>query len=123
MLEKLTVNDVATGESRAYPDIQPVDYDLSPEAVFDGVKRAAEAMKGWRNIETTEGDDEWELSAEAVTSLFKFVDDVTIRVSESGLNGRTRVWMRSKSRVGRGDFGANAKRIRAFIRQLNRELG
>jgi uncharacterized protein (DUF1499 family) len=60
------------------------------------------------------------LSCEAVTGLFRFVDDVTVWVSEEA--GEAVVKVRSKSRVGKGDLGANAKRIRAFLAALERAL-
>jgi len=40
------------------------------------------------------------------------VDDISVRVRESG--GGAVVDIRSKSRDGKGDMGANAARIRAF---------
>ncbi len=40
-------------------------------------------------------------------------DDVVIRVSADGSGSRVDV--RSKSRLGRRDFGANAKRIHPFL--------
>jgi len=48
------------------------------------------------------------------------VDDVVVRVAEDG--GRTAVNVRSASRVGRGDFGQNARNIRAFFLELDRQL-
>ena len=52
------------------------------------------------------------LEANDTTSFFRFVDDVSIRVTPAP--GGSRVDIRSKSRDGRGDIGANAIRIRAF---------
>jgi uncharacterized protein (DUF1499 family) len=45
-----------------------------------------------------------------------FKDDVVIRVTSA--SGIARVDVRSKSRVGRGDVGANAKRIRQYLQRL-----
>lgn len=49
----------------------------------------------------------------ATSKIFQFKDDVTIRLREQGQY--TRVDVRSRSRTGRSDLGANAKRIRALI--------
>ena len=49
-----------------------------------------------------------------------YKDDVTIRVRREG--GRTRVSVRSKSRIGRADFGQNARNIQLFLRELDQEL-
>jgi uncharacterized protein (DUF1499 family) len=59
--------------------------------------------------------------AEARTALWRFVDDVVIRVSLDG-DGMTRVDVVSQSRVGSGDFGVNARRIARFLHALDRHL-
>jgi uncharacterized protein (DUF1499 family) len=48
--------------------------------------------------------------------LFGFKDDVVVRIADDA--GVTKVDVRSKSRVGRNDFGMNAKRIRVFLAKL-----
>lgn len=62
-----------------------------------------------------------EIRVEARTLLWKFVDDVTIRVSLDG-DGLTRVDLESASRVGSFDFGVNARRIARFLHALDRRL-
>jgi len=61
------------------------------------------------------------IRAESRTLIFRFVDDVEIRV---GLDpdGQTRFDMRSASRVGKWDLGTNARRIDAFQTELDRRL-
>jgi len=59
---------------------------------------------------------EGRLEATATTSWFAFKDDVVIRVTPAAAGSR--VDIRSKSRVGRSDLGANARRIRAFLAEL-----
>jgi uncharacterized protein (DUF1499 family) len=51
--------------------------------------------------------------------LFHFKDDFVIEVRPSD-GGGSRIEMRSKSRDGISDFGANARRIRAFFAMLAR---
>jgi uncharacterized protein (DUF1499 family) len=41
---------------------------------------------------------------------------VTVRITADGAGSRVDV--RSKSRVGKGDIGTNAKRIRAYLQRL-----
>ena len=57
------------------------------------------------------------IEATATSFLFGFKDDVVVRLTDDA--GATKVDVRSKSRVGRNDFGMNAKRIRAFVAKLN----
>ena len=50
------------------------------------------------------------------TAIFRFVDDITVRVLPAGSSSM--IDIRSKSRDGQGDLGTNAKRIRAFTEQV-----
>lgn len=54
--------------------------------------------------------------------VFRFVDDLTIWV-ELDENGQTRVDARSASRVGRGDFGVNRRRLVRLFEELDRQVG
>jgi uncharacterized protein (DUF1499 family) len=56
------------------------------------------------------------IEAVATTRWFGFIDDVVVRISEDG--SRSRIDVRSVSRVGRSDVGANARRIRAYLDRL-----
>jgi len=104
---------VAAQQRRAYPEIQPLVIPASVATVFDAAVALARD-RGWQVV----GADRAAGRVEAIdtTYWFGFKDDVVIRVRAEG--GRTRVDMRSKSRVGVGDLGANAKRIREFLRDL-----
>lgn len=108
------INDVATGRTPEYPDIVPLDLDIPPDEALARVERVARAMDGWRRIRVDRATRT--LEAEAVTPLFRFVDDVTIEVEPHGAGSR--IQMRSRSRLGKGDLGTNAKRIRAFFARL-----
>ncbi|MCZ6645634.1 MAG: DUF1499 domain-containing protein, partial [SAR324 cluster bacterium] len=48
---------------------------------------------------------------------FGFKDDVVVRITP--VKGGSRLDMRSVSRVGRSDVGANAARIRKFLAELS----
>lgn len=104
---------LAETQRRAYPDIGPAEFDASPDAVFNAALAAAREA-GWNVVESSV--DEGRIEAVATTFWFGFEDDVVIRVSETGAGAR--VDMRSVSRVGVGDAGANAARIRAFMAAL-----
>ncbi len=110
----LTVNDVTTGESEAYPELKSMNFHEPPGAVFNRAEAVALAMPGWQNCTKPEP---FVLTCEAVTPKMQYIDDVTIWVAPSG-PGVTQLKMRSASRVGKGDLGANAKRIRAYQEAL-----
>ncbi|HEX2091000.1 MAG TPA: DUF1499 domain-containing protein [Longimicrobiaceae bacterium] len=90
---------------------------------FAEVWRAAlaevESLRGWTLLEARA--QEGEIHAEARTPVWRFTDDVWIRLSLD-THGLTRVDMVSASRSGRGDFGANARRIARFLHGLDRRL-
>lgn len=106
----LTVNDVTTGESEAYPELKSLNFHETPSAVFERAEAVAATMPGWQNCTKPEP---FKLSCEAVTPKMQYIDDVTIWVVPNG-PGMSQLKMRSASRVGKGDLGANAKRILAF---------
>ncbi len=110
----LTVNDVTTGESEAYPELKSMYFHEAPQAVFSRAETVALTMPGWQNCSTPEP---FVLACEAVTPKMGFVDDVTIWAVPAG-PGMTQLKMRSASRKGKGDLGANAKRIRAYQEAL-----
>ena len=114
----LNINDVTTGATAEYPDLQPQRFPQSVERVFDAAAAVAHAQ-GWDV--TNEDHATGVVQAVATTPLWKFKDDVTITVTREGES--TKVVVRSHSRVGKGDLGANAKRIRLFQSELAKHLG
>lgn len=95
----------------AYPDMQSVVCGLPAEAALE---LAAELARGKLRWEAVQVDpDAGTVSARQRSRIFRFVDDVLVRVRPEDAGG-ARIDLRSKSRDGRGDFGVNAERIRAF---------
>jgi len=97
----------------SYPDLVPLRVDDDPSVVFPRAVQAAEAL-GWEVVAQDGGAGAFYARHE--TSIFRFVDDVVVRISPDGSGSRIDV--RSKSRDGRGDLGANAARIRAFLAEI-----
>jgi uncharacterized protein (DUF1499 family) len=108
--------EFAQKQREAYPEITPLALAAPPAEAFARVRATAARMSGW--VVVREDATAFELEANATTELFRFVDDVSIRVRAEA--GGSRVDVRSRSRLGRADFGANAARIREFMRQLER---
>lgn len=107
------INDVKTGETPEYPDLQPQSFSQPFYRVYDAALAAARAM----DLEIV-GEDRTggEIHAVATVPVFHFKDDVTITVKPDG--ERVMVNVRSRSRVGKGDLGVNARRIRRFQAEL-----
>ena len=104
---------VAAMQHAAYPDIAPVDLVIAPAAAFAKALASANAM-GWALV--TADPASGRIEATATTPVFRFKDDVVIRVRPH--DGGSRVDIRSVSRIGGGDLGKNASRIREFIGRL-----
>jgi uncharacterized protein (DUF1499 family) len=105
--------EFAQKQRAAYPDLAPIRFPSPPEAAFASSLSAARGL-GWEIVREDAGAGL--IEATDTTEVFRFVDDVVIRVRPAG-DGST-VDVRSKSRDGRGDLGANAARIRAFRERL-----
>jgi uncharacterized protein (DUF1499 family) len=99
----------ADAQKLAYPDIAPVVLADAPPAAFAKALAAARA-EGWTIIASDAATGR--IEATATTPWFGFRDDIAVRVRPDGRGSRVDV--RSVSRIGRGDLGANAKRVRAF---------
>ena len=102
--------DIASLQRQAFPDIASHASSLSPNQAFERAEKTLEEL-GWTVVLA----DRPTLTLEAYekTRLFGFIDDVVIRISPAA-SGST-VDMRSVSRIGEGDLGANARRIRRFF--------
>ena len=105
----------ATEQRKGYPDIVPLQLSLAPSVAFDNAERAARAM-GWQVVAVAA--DKMRIEATDTTLLFGFKDDIVVRVTPAP--GGSQVDIRSVSRVGKSDLGANARRIRAFLAALRR---
>ena len=105
--------EFAQKQRAAYPDLAPIRVASPPDAAFAASLSAAQGL-GWEIVR--EDSAAGVIEATDTTEIFRFVDDVVIRVRPGG-DGST-VDVRSKSRDGKGDMGANAARIRAFREQL-----
>lgn len=104
---------VAAQQREAYPDLQPAILNVPPAQAFERALGAVREM-GWEIIATDAAAGR--IEATDTTFWFGFKDDVVIRVRPA--DGGSRVDVRSVSRVGVGDAGTNAKRIRAYLNVL-----
>ena len=104
----------AEQQRAGYPELAPLPMAGSPDDVFKRVEAAARQMPTWQI--TRRDPAAHALEGVDTTALFQFQDDFVIEVRPQG-SGSV-VQMRSKSRDGKGDIGANAARINAFFAKL-----
>lgn len=105
--------DIARQQLGAYPDLETRKMAATPAEAFQRALQAARAQ-GWEIVAAEAGAGR--IEATDTTFWFGFKDDVVIRIEPEGTGSRVDV--RSLSRVGGSDVGANAARIRAFLRTL-----
>lgn len=104
----------AAQQHRGYPHLAPLRLNVPPDKAFKQVEAAAGQMPNWRITRVDSGTRAVE--GVATSPLFRFKDDfvITVRAVPEG----SEIEMRSKSRDGKGDIGANAARIEAFFAKL-----
>lgn len=109
-------------QAKSYPDLlRGMMVEKSPQQAFELVHEAIQRL-GWSitalREPTTAGPGR--IEAVARTPIMAFRDDVVIRVAAT--EGEARIDVRSASRYGQHDFGANARRIRQLFEQLEAGL-
>lgn len=111
--------ETAAQQAEFYPDIETLRLDgIAVPRALEAAEAAAraiglEAVVAQPGKNLVEGTD--------VTFWYGYKDDVVVRVRGSGAGSI--VDIRSKSRVGVSDLGANAKRVRALSDEIRRQLG
>ncbi len=99
-----------------YPDLIALQLDEPAEQAFARVKAVLAGHPEWLATRTDEPALTLEFSETA--GLFQFTDDVVIRVLP--MDQASQIDVRSRSRVGKGDFGANAARIRRILEAIHK---
>jgi uncharacterized protein (DUF1499 family) len=109
----------ARAQQAAYPDIGPLQVNAPAKLAYD-VALAVVTKRKWQVVDArpaATGRGAAVIEATARTPIMGFRDDVVIRVSPAGQGARIDV--RSASRYGFHDFGANASRIRSLLEDLD----
>jgi uncharacterized protein (DUF1499 family) len=104
---------IAAQQRAAYPDIEPLILDVPPPQAFERALATARRM-GWDIVAADASAGR--IEATDTTFWFGFKDDVVIRIG--AVDGGSRVDVRSLSRIGVGDAGTNARRIRRYLSAL-----
>jgi fatty-acyl-CoA synthase len=112
--------DTATHKSpkeTPYPLIAPLTAPVTVEAAYEAALAAVEG-RGWTIV--TASPEEGVIEATETSFWFGFHDDVMIRILSA--EEEVVIDVRSTSRVGLSDLGANAKRIRNLLDEIETRL-
>ena len=111
---------LATAElqKEAWPDIEPLLVNVTPKAAFDGAVAVITKRK-WRIVDSRPPlpNREGHIEAIARTPIMGFRDDVVVRVRPAREGAK--IDIRSASRYGTTDFGANATRVLALLDDID----
>jgi uncharacterized protein (DUF1499 family) len=106
----LNTNVAETTQDSPFPELRLRRYDAPPALIFEIARKAVERLR-W---EAAFDHDKKEIKAVVTTKMWKFKDDVTIQIQPAQPSGSLLV-VRSASRVGKGDLGANTRHIMDLV--------
>ncbi|MDR3422919.1 MAG: DUF1499 domain-containing protein [Xanthobacteraceae bacterium] len=112
---------IAELQRKAYSDIEPDLTTATPQEAYDAVLKVI-AKRKWHIVDARPPQGaatprDGLIEAIARTPILSFRDDVAVRVRATP--GGARIDVRSASRYGRHDLGANAARVRALIEDVD----
>jgi uncharacterized protein (DUF1499 family) len=111
-------NEARAEQRKAYPQIAPLTLDLDANEAFELARKAA-VNRRWQIVEAIRpGGRIGNGRIEAISRglILNLPDDVTVRVRPRADGARIDV--RSASRLGSRDLGANADRIRSYLDEV-----
>ncbi|HEX7080589.1 MAG TPA: DUF1499 domain-containing protein [Gammaproteobacteria bacterium] len=111
--QNMTPERLAALTREAYPDLTTVTLAVPPAEAFKRARAAVDEL-GWDLVAAV--PEEGRIEATDTTFWFRFKDDIVIRIRPA--DGGSEIDARSVSRVGVGDAGTNAARLRRFFAVL-----
>lgn len=110
-------NEACTRRNHPFPELELRTYRVAPRRLLSQVEHAIEIL-GWNVVDVDE--QSLTLRAEVRSRLWGFVDDIEARL-QVGEHG-TELHLCSRSRVGKGDLGANQHHVRLLMEALARQI-
>jgi len=117
--QDLTQNHAETRPDHPNPALRTGHYPHSAEALFFALQNLINNLPRWQIVEADLPAGK--IRAERTSRLFRFTDDIEIEIKQTG-PGHARLDVRSASRVGKGDFGQNARNIQFLLEALAHRL-
>jgi uncharacterized protein (DUF1499 family) len=103
----LTTHVAETADDSPYPELRLPPYLATPQQLFEAVLKACHTLH-WQIVSSNA--EQLTVSAVVTTRLFRFKDDVELRVLQAPAGG-ARLYVHSSSRIGKGDLGANTRHL------------
>lgn len=118
MATYLVTNVAETSDQAVRPELRTPSYTVAPATLYRAVREAMERL-GWRLVEQDPAAGR--LASVVRTPLWHFRDDVTVTILEPP-GGGSALYVRSASRVGRGDLAANTRHVRDLLDAVRARL-
>ena len=99
-------------QRQAYPDVKTLMIDMTLAQAHDRALAVIDQL-GWDLVSDNQTQNIIEASQTSL--LWGFTDDIVIRIRSDQNDDQVMIDLRSVSRVGLSDLGANAKRIEKFL--------
>ncbi len=115
----LTQNHATLEPDSAEPLLRPLDLPDSPKEIANQIERWAEQQPRWSVESRHDSDSAVELHLTRSTRVMRFVDDVRLRIAWEG--NSSRIVAESRSRIGKGDLGQNARNLKELTGPLRRD--
>jgi uncharacterized protein (DUF1499 family) len=108
-------------QRESYPDIEPLLVSTTPQIAYQQTLAQINHRK-WRVVveRPPQARRDGQIEAVARTAIMGFRDDVSIRIRQT--TDGARIDVRSASRYGRHDLGANAARIRSLLEDVDTRI-
>ena len=113
-----TAHVAETRDNHPFPELRPRTFAVPPALLLSFGARALPHL-GWPL--SSQQPDTHTLTAVATTRLWQFKDDVILRV-DAAPEGGSVLYVRSESRVGKGDLGANVRRVINVTEEIARHV-
>jgi uncharacterized protein (DUF1499 family) len=116
----LTTNYAETSWGAADTLLRPLSTSEPTSSVVASIKDVASSLAGWELVDEEVKESEATLSFVRTSRLFRFKDDVRIRIDDRGTDRL--VTATSRSRIGKGDLGQNPRNLRALLGAARKRL-
>lgn len=113
-----TTHIAETQENHPFPELRLRTFDVSPDLLLAFSVQAIDRL-GWQL--SSQQTDPYILTAVATTRLWQFKDDITLRVYAAP-EGRSILYVKSESRIGKGDLGANLRRVINLTEEITHQV-
>ncbi|HWE40750.1 MAG TPA: DUF1499 domain-containing protein [Isosphaeraceae bacterium] len=113
-LDGWTKNRADSKADDADPDLRPIRLSIPPAEAVARAEATISKLSRWAVVAADPAAGT--LHATHATRVWRFVDDVHLRFEPDGSG--TMIVGQSQSRVGKGDFGQNARNLRELAQAL-----